>query len=108
MNRRDFLKFSGLLSAVIFIPFVTGGSPSKNRAVELVSEGVVFRGTPAGEIQTSHDGGRTWQLHTRLGSQYTITNLFSDSSQRVHATAVFAGRSFELVLSKDKKYWLTV
>jgi hypothetical protein len=109
MNRRDFLKISGLLSASLFIPF----SPilislSKNRPVELESGGMIFRGTPAGEIQTSRDGGRTWQLHTRLGSQYAIIDLYSDPSERVHATASFEGRSFGLLLSKDKKYWMTV
>ena len=108
MDRREFLKISGLLSAAIFIRFSPALIPSKNRPVELASEGVLFRGAQVGEIQTSSDGGRSWQLHTRLGSQYTITGLFLDGSQRVHAKAAFAGRSFELLLSKNRKYWLTV
>jgi hypothetical protein len=73
----------------------------------LVSDGVTFRGTQDGEIQTSIDGGRTWQLHTRLGSHYAIIDLFSDTSQRVHAKVAFAGRSFDLLLAKDKKLWMT-
>jgi hypothetical protein len=108
MNRRGFLKVSGLISAALIVQFSPLLSMAKNRPVELVSDGVVFRGTQAGEIQTSRDAGRSWQLHTRLGSQYTITALFSDRAQRVHAKAAFAGRSFELVLAKDKKYWITV
>lgn len=107
MNRRDFLKISGLLSVALFIPVSLLPGPAKNRPVELVSGGVTFRGTQAGEIQTSHDGGQTWQLHTRLGSQYAIIDLYTDWSQRVHAKAAFEGHSFGLVLTKDKKYWIT-
>ena len=107
MNRRDFLKISGFLSAALIVQFGSLPSTTKNRPVEVVSGGVTFRGTQAGEIQTSPDGGRTWQLHTRLGSQYEITGLSSDWSQRVVAKVAFAGRSFDLVLTKDKKYWIT-
>lgn len=108
INRRYFLKMSGILSAALFIPFSTVLGPSQNRPVELVSDGVTYRGAQAGEIQISKDGGRTWQLHTRLGSQYAILDLFSDSSQRAHAKVAFAGRTFELALAQDKKYWMTV
>ncbi len=107
MNRREFLKVSGLLSAALFIQFDSLLGTSKNQPVELVSGGVIFRGTPAGEIQTSHDGGRTWQLHTRLGSQYAITDLISDQSKQIHARVAFAGRSFDLILAKGHKYWIT-
>jgi hypothetical protein len=108
MNRRDFIKNSGLFSAALFLQFNSLLSALKNQPVELASNGVIFRGTQGGEIQTSRDGGRSWQLHTRFGSQYTITGFYSDGSQRVHAKAAFAGRSFELVLAKDKKYWIVV
>jgi hypothetical protein len=107
MNRRDFLKISGLLSAALFIKFDSLFKTANNLPVELNSNGVIFRGTHSGEIQTSTDGGRTWQLHTRFGSQYAIIDLFSDTSQRVHAKVAFAGRNFDLVLAKDKKNWIT-
>ena len=108
MNRRNFLEISGLLSVALFVPYSPLLSQSKNLPVELMANGMTFRGTPAGEIYTSHDAGQTWQLHTRLGSEYAITGLFSDGSQRIHAQVAFKGRSFELALAKDNKYWITV
>ncbi len=108
MNRRDFIKISSLLPVAIFIQFNPILSQAKNLPVELIANGLTFRGTPGGEIYTSPDAGHTWQLHTRLGSVYTITRLFLDGSQRIHAQVGYKGRSFELQLGKDNKYWTTI
>ena len=108
MDRREFIKLSGLFSVAFFTQFIPRLGKSINQPVELASGGVIYRGTQGGDIQTSGDAGLSWQLHTRLGPQYSIISLYSDSSTRVYTKAVFAGRSFELMLSKDKKYWLTV
>jgi hypothetical protein len=105
MNRRDFIKNSALLFAggfVLYIPIV------RKAPVELAANGMVLRGTNNGEIYISHDAGSTWQLHTRLGSQCAINNLFLDGSQRIRAQVGFMGRAFDLVLANDNKYWLTV
>jgi hypothetical protein len=108
MNRRDFLKTSGLMFLTLMVQFNPIHSLSKNLPVEITANGLTLRGTPAGEIYTSHDGGVTWQLHTRLGCEYAITGLFLDGSQRIHARVAFGGRSFELALAKDNKYWITI
>ena len=107
MNRRDFLKTSGLMFLTLLVQFNPIHSLSKNLPVDITANGLTLRGTPAGEFYTSHDAGFTWQLHTRLGSEYAITGLFLDGSQRIHAQVAFGGRSFELALAKDNKYWIT-
>jgi len=108
MNRRDFLKVSSLFSAALFIQVNPLLNKSKSLQAELLNvDGVLFRGTYHGEIHTSHDGGRIWQLHTRLGNEYAVLGFFPDFSQRIHAQVAFAGRNFELVLAKDKKTWRT-
>ena len=109
MNRRDFLKVSGLSSAAMFVQIGPLISEAKNLKSDwLKVDDVLFRGTYNGEILTSHDSGQTWQLHTRLGSKYAITDLFLDGSQHIHAQVAFGGRSFELALAQDNKYWLTI
>ncbi len=108
MNRRDFLKISSLLPVALFVQFSPLLSQSKNLPVELAANGMILRSTFNGEIHTSRDAGRTWQLHTRLGSENAIVGLFSDGSQRIHAQVAFRGHSFDLVLAKDNKYWMTI
>jgi len=109
MNRRDFLKVSGLSSAAMFVQIGPLISEAKNLKSDwLKVDDVLFRGTYNGEILTSHDSGQTWQLHTWLGREYAVTGLFSDWSQSIHAQVAFAGRSFDLVLAKDQKYWRTI
>ena len=108
MNRRDFLKISGVTFLTLIVQFNPVLSLSKKLPVDLMVNDFTIRGTPGGEIYTSHDAGSTWQLHTRLGSKYAITGLFLDGSQHVHAQVTFGGRSFELALAQDNKYWLTI
>jgi hypothetical protein len=108
MNRRDFLRISGLAFLTLIVPANPILSFSKKIPVELIADGLTFRGASGGEIYTSADAGYTWQLHTRLGSEYTINSLFLDGSQHIHAKVSFGGRSFDLSLTKDHKYWLTI
>lgn len=109
MNRRDFLKVGSLSSAAMFVQIGPLISEAKSLKSDwLKADDVLFRGTYNGEIHTSRDAGKTWQLHTRLGTEYAVSGFFLDWSQRVHAQVVFAGRNFDLVLGKDKKYWRTV
>lgn len=109
MNRRDFLKTSSLFSAALFVQASPVLIKSINVPVEFLNaDGVLFRATHEGEILSSRDSGQTWQLHIRLGKEYTVTNFFSDWSRRVHARVAFAGHSFDLVLAKGQKYWRTI
>ncbi len=106
MNRRDFLKFSSLLPAVFFVQFhplvKMISSP-----VEVEAQGKIYRGTNDGYILVSCDAGRTWKQHIQLGTEYSIQELFLDRSSQVRAQVGFAGRSFDLVLSKNGRFWQT-
>jgi len=46
-------------------------------------------------------------LHTRLGSEYSIDDLFVDSSDQMYARVGFMQYHFQLFLSKDGKQWKT-
>jgi hypothetical protein len=107
MNRRDFLKVSSLFSAALFIQVGPLSSKARTQPIELEYKGMLFRGTRDGEIHVSYDSGQTWQLHTRLGTECSITSIFMDWSQRVHTQIAFADRSFDLVLAKGNRYWVT-
>ena len=58
------------------------------------------------KVQTSTDGGRTWKLHSNLGGMYSIRGL-AVRNRRLHLSVGYAGRTFTLVLAKDKRSWLT-
>lgn len=106
MNRRDFLKVSSLLSTVFvfqFHPLVK----KINSPVEVEAQGARYRGTHDGHIMVSHDAGRTWQPHIKLGVEYAIEELFLDGLNQVRAQVGFAGYSFDLILSRNGTSWQT-
>jgi hypothetical protein len=108
MQRREFLKLGGaaLGSALL----LTGLSH------ELVSlpvgarfQGKHFRGyRNQGDIFVSEDEGETWQLHARLGSEYSIDDLFVDGADQMYARVGFMQYHFQLFLSEDGRQWKTV
>lgn len=105
MNRRDFLLVTGLGSVSLFLssgPFKT----VLKFPVQVAAQGKLFRGTSSGEVQVSEDGGNTWKLHTRFGSEYPILGLNTDRQGQVNLQAGYKYRSFRLVLAKNGKDWL--
>ena len=68
--------------------------------------GSLYRAGGAGKIETSTNSGGTWALHSDLGDMYSITNLGVDRGA-LRLTVGFVGRTFPLVLAKDKRSWLT-
>jgi hypothetical protein len=68
--------------------------------------GRLYRAGAHGKIQTSKDAGRTWKLHSNLGHTYSIKSL-AVRGGRLHLSVGYAGRSFPLVLARDKRRWLT-
>ncbi len=107
MYRRDFLKVSALFSAALLVQTKSSLLKSVFEPVEVAFKGQVLRSKRDDEIFVSRDSGKTWQLHTRLGAGYTVMDLFVDRAQRAHAQVVYAGRSFDLVLTAGNKYWVT-
>ena len=107
MRRREFLKLSG--AALGSTLLLTGLSLQLGALpVEAQAQGKRFRGyRNDGDIFVSGDAGETWQLHTRLGPQYTIDDLFVDSEDQMYARVGFMQYHFQLFLSKDGTQWKT-
>ena len=49
----------------------------------------------------SGDAGETWQLHTRLGTQYSINNFVVDHADQLYVQVGFTGYQFHLVLAQN-------
>lgn len=107
MVRRDFLKLSGLLSAVVFVQFNPLGK-ALSLPVEVESQGKYYRGTPDGKIYVSADLGKSWQLHTNFGPALSIVGLSTNLGEKVHAHLGLDGHSFELALAQNGTTWRTV
>lgn len=104
MNRRDFLKVSGLFSFIL-------AAPLGNIALMPVvarAQNLLYRGTTDGKFYVSQDAGDTWLLHSALGQNYSVLSIFTDHSKRVHALIGFAGRRFNLILDQNGKSWRTL
>jgi hypothetical protein len=107
MERREFLKLAGAgLGSTLLL---TGLSRQlAELPVQAKSRGKAFRGyRNDGDIFVSEDDGETWELHTRLGSQYSIDDLFVDTADQMHARIGFMQFHFQLFLSEDGKQWVT-
>ncbi|HXD11432.1 MAG TPA: hypothetical protein VN653_15305, partial [Anaerolineales bacterium] len=77
--------------------------------VEAQSAGKHYRGYKKdGDIFVSQDAGATWQIHTRLGSEYSIQDLFTDASGQMYARVGFMQYHFQLFLSKSGDQWKTM
>ena len=110
MYRRDFLKLSGLLSAAALVPFNSINSlDSLEKAVSVPTEvevqGRLFRGTSDGKIFMSADAGKSWQMHTNFGSDFSIVHLGLNFWGQLEAQLGFAGHSFEVALGRNGKAW---
>jgi hypothetical protein len=107
MYRRDFLKVSGLLSAAVLLPFNSLGK-AVSLPAEVEVQGRLFRGTSDGRILISDDAGRTWQMHTNFGSDFSIAHLGLNFWGQLEAQLAFAGHSFDVALGRNGKAWKAV
>ena len=104
MQRREFLKLSGATlgsTALLTGLFnVVSALP-----VEVQARGKNYRGyRNDGNIYVSGDAGETWELHTKLGSEYSIDDLFVDSADQLYARVGFRQYHFHLFLAKDGQW----
>ena len=108
MQRREFLKLWGAaLGSTVLLTGLSGQLAAL--PVEAKSQGKLFRGyRNQGDILVSEDSGVTWQLHARLGSEYSIDDLFVDAAEKMHARVGFMEHHFQLFLSEDGKQWKTI
>jgi hypothetical protein len=105
MQRSAFIK---LAASTAFVAGVKLGFPwaaaAANKPVSYA--GALYRAGGPGKIQVSRDAGRTWRLHSNLGHANAIKSLVVRGG-RLHLSVGYAGRSFPLVLAKDKRTWRT-
>jgi hypothetical protein len=107
MDRRRFLKLAGLVSLAAGVQvFVSGAAPRVAMAASRT--GKLYRGDRMGKIYASRDSGASWQLHTNLGPEYSVTRLGRQRGGRVGTTVIYRGREFKLALSDDERSWRTV
>jgi hypothetical protein len=105
MDRRDFLKVSGLASSSLFLI----SSPFKSVLkfpVQAAAKGKIFKGTSEGDVFVSEDGGGTWKLHTRFGPECPILDIYADHNGQVALQAGYKLYSFRLFLASNGKDWL--
>lgn len=105
MNRREFLKISLLTFVVSMAPsFGLASVFAAPAAAEF--QGKHFRGTRDGKILVSYNAGKTWQLHTNLGSSCAVVNL-QPAGDHLYSQMRFQGHPFRLALTNDGKSWRT-
>ena len=77
MNRREFLKLSGMLSAFVLASLspinVLAKSPVENDAVAIGKK--LYRGARNGNIYISQNGGKTWKLQAGFGPNCPILGM---------------------------------
>jgi hypothetical protein len=105
MQRQTFLKLaaSTTFAAGVRVAFPWAAAAANHPVSHAKS---LWRAGGAGKIQLSTDGGRTWTLHTNLGDMYKVKKL-AVRNNRLHLSVGYAGRTFTLVLAKDKRSWHT-
>ena len=94
------------MSALTYASIAPGGN-LLNLPIETVAHGVIYKGTAAGKIFTSKNGGKTWQLHTNLGRAYSILDIFTARDGQLYTHVGFKQHNFFLVETKDRKAWLS-
>jgi len=105
MNRRRFLKLSGISTAALwFAPQAVFGA----RRTEPVASrsGRLYSADRRGRIYVS-ENGRPWRVHTNLGRDYWVRRLRVDQRGRVTAHVDYRSREFNLVLDKHERFWRT-
>ena len=104
MKRRDFLKLGSVVSALSYASIAPLGN-MLNMPIETAAHGMIYRGTAAGKIFVSKNGGKTWQLHTNLGKGYSILDIFTAHDGQLYTHVGYKHHNFFLVQTTDAKAW---
>lgn len=107
MRRRKFLKLLGLTSLAGTIPLPFASVTAAAAAKPISSGGRYYKADGSGRVYVSVDKGKTWAVHSNLGSDCSVTSLVSDRSDRLHATVGYSEWKFELLLASNQISWLT-
>lgn len=103
MNRRQFLYTSGVVAIAALLQGSRMVEPP-GLPVEAAFQGQHYYGSQDGKIYTSTDQGKTWALHTNLGSMFQIL-AFNYTADKLACTVGFEGRQFKLILANNGKNW---
>ncbi|MGC1378886.1 MAG: hypothetical protein WA821_21825 [Anaerolineales bacterium] len=107
MNRREFLKLSGMTSAFVLASLspisVLAKSPAESETAAV--GGKLYRGARNGNIYVSQNGGKTWKLHTGFGPNCPILGMTVAANGQPVAHVGFKQYSFRMALSKDGTVW---
>lgn len=103
-SRRDFVKAAG---AVFGAVAVSAWLPSLGEAGAQAKRAAPprFKGTANGQILTSPDGGKTWQVAVDFGPQCKVQKVIRGRT-KMKADLVYEGLPFTLV-STDGRTWYT-
>jgi len=106
MKRRDFLKLGSLMSAFTFASV----GPMKsivNLPIETAANGIMYRGTHNGQVFTSKDGGKTWQMQSQFGPDYTVLDIFTARDGQLYLQMGYKHYNFHLVQTANKQAWVS-
>ena len=95
MNRRDFMRSGGLLSASLLLRF----NPVKQQSVPP---------GPEGKTLETGDIVRLQHLQTYLGPEFSILSLSAGAGSQVQALIGYKEFNFQLALSEDERTWITI
>ena len=107
MYRREFMKLNGLLSVAALMPMARIAQ-AIFLPIEVQSQGKLYRSSADGKIYVSVNQGKSWQLHTNFGADFSIAKLATDLWQSVYVQLEYAGYSFHLKLDSNGKDWKTM
>lgn len=108
-NRRDFLKFAGL---VLASSALLSTYPAIENGVQLLADPQIrfgkylIRGTAYGVILSSSDEGNTWKELARFGECQAVLQ-FAQKGEQIYANLGMGSHDFWL-RSADGQKWLTV
>jgi len=107
MHRRDFMRLVGVAAAgaLVRIPFLPAAVQAAAKPV--LAGGLLYKTDGSGKIFVSSTNGKTWVLHSNLGSMYAVKGLAVDKNGRLLATIGYLGRSFGLMLATNNRLWRT-
>lgn len=109
LNRRDFLKFAGLVfAASAALP----AHQTFGQGVQLFADPQIrfgrnlIRGTAYGAILSSSDEGTTWKQVANLGERHAVLRL-TQKNEQIYANMSLGSHDFWL-RSADAQKWFTV
>ncbi len=107
MDRREFLKMSGWV-ALLSLGQISGVERMLGMPAEVEHQGKLYRGTKDGLILYSGNGGKDWQVHTKLGSHLSVLRFFHGVDGKLYSQVGLGADQFKMALTKDGKFWRTV